>query len=314
MAQVPRILIIGVGAVGSFYGALLKRAGCHVEVVARTDYEQVKANGISVQSPLGDLSWQPDAVWHHDAAGQRDYSAPDYLLLCVKVLPDLDRAALVAPWMGERTCLALIENGLDIEAPLVAAFPNNPFVSGLAFVAVSRNAPGKIVHQAYGRLALGAFPQGQNSQSEHLASLFRLGGVDVACSDDIVHDRWKKTLWNAAFNPLSVLTNGAHTESMLNAEDGEWVVRSMMAEVIAVAASQGYTLSSDLIDTNIESTRAMGAYYNSMALDFLHQRPVELDAILGNVLALAKRSGIATPCLRTVMAALAIREKQTHSQ
>ena len=100
---------------------------------------------------------------------------------------------------------------------------------------------------------------------------------------------------------------GADTLSILDAPGGEELVRTMMKEVMAVAAADGYPLPDDLVEKNLAGTRKMGAYKNSMALDYLNDRPIELDAILGNVVAIAERHGVAVPHLKTVMTALRIR-------
>ncbi|MBQ25158.1 ketopantoate reductase family protein [Alcanivorax sp.] len=301
----PDILVIGAGAIGSFYGAILKRAGCSVSVVLRSDYEAVKADGFRFTSPLGELSWMPDHVYQ---PGESPVRVPDYVLLCVKVLPGVDRAELVRPWLGEHTGLVLIENGLDIERELAEAFPSNPLVSCLAFIAVSRTGPGTVNHQAYGQLVMGNFPQGFDHHCEHLAGLFREGGIDINETDAVVGERWRKCVWNTPFNPLSVLANGADTLSMLDAPGGEALIRTLMEEVIAVAKADGYPMPDNIIEKNLSGTRAMGAYKNSMALDYLNDRPIELDAILGNVVAIADRLNVPVPHLRTVLVTLRIRQ------
>ncbi|MZR61409.1 ketopantoate reductase family protein [Alcanivorax sp. DP30] len=305
MQNKPRCLVVGAGAIGSFYGALLKRAGCEVSVVLRSDYQAVVSEGIQLESPLGDLSWQPDHVYQ---PGDTPHNTPDYLLLCVKVIPGVDRAELVRPWMGDETALVLIENGLDIERELADAYPNNPLVSCLAFIAVSRTAPGRVSHQAYGQLVMGNFPTGFDSHCERMAGLFRDAGIKVDDSQAIVGERWRKCVWNAAFNPLSVLANGADTLTMLDAEGGEALIRNLMAEVMAVARADGYPLPEELIDKNIPGTRAMGPYKNSMALDYLNNRPIELDAILGNVVTIARQHQVPVPCLETILVALRMRK------
>ena len=300
----PDILVIGAGAIGSFYGAILKRAGCSVSVVLRSDYDTVKANGFRFTSPLGELSWTPDQVYQ---PGDTPAQMPDYVLLCVKVLPGVDRAELVRPWLGEHTGLVLIENGLDIERELAEAFPRNPLVSCLAFIAVSRTGPGTVNHQAYGQLVMGNFPQGFDRHCEQLAALFCDGGIDINGTDSVVGERWRKCVWNTPFNPLSVLANGADTLSMLDAPGGEGLIRTLMEEVIVVAQADGYPMPDGIIEKNLSGTRAMGAYKNSMALDYLNDRPIELDAILGNVVAIADRLNVPVPHLRTVLVALRMR-------
>lgn len=304
MQKQPHCLVVGAGAIGSFYGALLKRAGCQVSVVVRSDYEVVAQQGFQFESPLGDLSWQPDHVYR---PGDTLAEIPDYLLLCVKVIPGVDRAELVRPWMGDHTVLVLIENGLDIERELAEAYPSQPLVSCLAFIAVSRTAPGKVNHQAYGQLVMGNFPHGVDAHCQRLSGWFRDAGIKVEESEAIVGERWRKCVWNAAFNPLSVLANGADTFTMLEVEGGEALIRDLMKEVMAVARADGYSLPEDLIEKNIPGTRAMGAYRNSMALDYLNDRPIELDAILGNVVAIAQRHDVAVPRLETILVALRMR-------
>src|SRR5699024_11943189 len=122
VSEAPRVLVIGAGAVGSFDAAMLKRFGGSVSVVLRSDYDAVAADGFVIDSPLGDLSYRPEHVHHvddiHSGSAQ---SAPDIILLCVKILSTGDRVALLRPWVGPPQRLALIANGIDIESALAAA-------------------------------------------------------------------------------------------------------------------------------------------------------------------------------------------------
>ncbi|MDI9245344.1 2-dehydropantoate 2-reductase [Marinobacter sp. CHS3-4] len=305
MTDKPEVLVVGAGAIGSFYGALLKRAGCRVSLVLRSEYEVVKDHGIRVNSTMGDLSFQPDNVYRD---GDTPRETPDYLFLCVKVLPQTDRAALVRPWMGKETALVLIENGIDIERELAEAFPDNPLISCLAFIAVSRTDPGVVEHTSYGQLVMGRYPQGVDDHCERLSSLFTGAGIKVKLTEAVVRERWRKCLWNTAFNPLSVIANGADTKTMLDAKGGEYLIRAMISEVMDVAAADGYQMSKDAVDKLIEGTRKMPPYKNSMALDYLNNRPIERDAILGNVVEIAKRYNIEVPHLNTVLVTLKMRE------
>lgn len=304
MTDKPSILIVGAGAIGSFYGAILKRAGCPVSTVLRSEYEAVKENGIRISSPLGDLSYRPDQVYRD---GDSPQSPPDYLILCVKVLPGTDRAELVRPWMGPNTRLVLIENGLEIERELAEAYPDNPLISCLAFIAASRTEPGVVEHKAYGKLVMGSYPEGISEECRTLSDLFIEGGIKVDLTEAVVGERWRKCLWNTPFNPLSVIANGADTRTILDTEGGEALIRAMIREVMAVAEAEGYPMEESLIEQNIEGTRKMPPYKNSMALDYLNDRPIERDAVLGNVVALAERHGIAVPHLNTVLVTLKMR-------
>ena len=304
MSNKPSILIVGAGAIGSFYGAILKKAGCSVSTVLRSEYDAVKANGIKISSPLGDLSYQPDHVYRD---GDTPAEEPDYLILCVKVLPGVDRAALVKPWMGSNTRLVLIENGLDIERELADAYPENPIISCLAFIAASRTEPGVVEHKAYGKLVMGSYPEGIDDHCRELSQLFIDGGINVDLTEQVVGERWRKCLWNTPFNPLSVIANGADTRTILDTEGGEELIRAMIREVMDVAAAAGYPMEEKVIEQNIAGTRKMPPYKNSMALDYLNGRPIEREAVLGNVVAIAQRHGIPVPHLNTVLVTLKMR-------
>ena len=108
MQKQPHCLVVGAGAIGSFYGALLKRAGCQVSVVVRSDYEVVAQQGFQFESPLGDLSWQPDHVTASNLAvvhaGQVDRSSPTRFdpLVCLLV-------TLQAPYAG------MYPGGVDLD-------------------------------------------------------------------------------------------------------------------------------------------------------------------------------------------------------
>lgn len=299
----PTVLIVGSGAIGSFYGAILHRGGASVSVVSRSDYDVVSESGFQISSPLGDLSYRPQAVLRSvEECGE----APDFLVLSVKVLDGLDRAALIRPAVGPNTAIVLIQNGIEIEPELVEAFPNNTVVSALAFVAVSRVAPGKIEHKAYGQLVLGDYPRGAGPAAKQFGALLDAGGVRGQVTEQVVTERWRKAVWNAPFNPLAVLGGGADTKTMLTAEGGEQLARVLMAEVCAVAEAAGHKLPDEIIEQNIASTYKMPPYRNSMALDWLNGRPLELEAILGNVIREARRYDVPVPHLQTVYTAVRI--------
>ena len=152
------ILIVGAGAVGALYGSALAKQGARVSVVCRSDYDAVSRDGYDIRSQLlGDHRFRPERVYR-DVAECRE--PPDYLLLTSKVLENVDRAALIRPAVGPRTVIVLIQNGVDIEAPIAAAFPDNELLSSLAFIGVGRSAPGQVNHQSLGSLILGRYPQG----------------------------------------------------------------------------------------------------------------------------------------------------------
>jgi len=286
----PSVLVVGTGAIGAFYGGKLAQAGAAVSVMCRSDYDVVRAHGITVESTLGDFHLKPVAVVRH---AREVPEPPQIILVATKVIPEMvDVSALIAEAVGPETAILLIQNGIAIEDPVVGAFPSNEIISGLAFICVTRTAFGRVVHQDFGRLTVGCYPEGTSSRTQALARLFSSVGVPCEESANIVTDRWRKLVWNAAFNPISVLGGGLNTREILESAGALKLVRRIMAEVCLLAEADGHPLPSGTVEANIEGTRAMKPYKTSMLLDFEARRPMEVEAILGNAMRAARRLGV----------------------
>lgn len=300
-----KVLIIGTGAVGSFYGSLLAKVGAEVSVAARSDYEQVKSHGIEIASEtgLGRFHFRPAAVVRDPAELEEQ---PDYVLLCVKVVEGVDRPRLIGKALAPDTSIVLISNGVEIEEEISQAFPAHELISGLAFICVARTAPGQIWHQAYGRLTLGNYPGGLSEKTKTLCAAYGQSGIQCLPSEDIVGARWQKCAWNAAFNPLSVLSGGLGTHDILATQ--EPFVRAIMEEICLVAGALGHPLPPETVNLQVDSTRKMPPYKTSMLLDFEAGRPMETEAILGNAVRAGHRAGLKIPHLESVYALMKLRE------
>jgi 2-dehydropantoate 2-reductase len=294
------VLIVGAGAVGALFGSALARQGARVSVVCRSDYDAVSRDGYDIRSKsFGDHRFRPDQVYRNVADCREP---PDYLLLTSKVLENVDRAALIRPAVGTRTVIVLIQNGVDIEPPIAEAFPDNELLSSLAFVAVGRGAPGQVNHLSLGSLILGRYPAGVTPAAQALAAAFEAGKVPCKLTENVIGARWQKAVWNAVFNPISILGGVLDTNAMLRTDAEVAFARRAMQEVCDVAQAAGHPQSPALIEQMLATTRAMPAYKTSMALDYENGRPMEIEAILGNTVRAARKAGVATPNLDAIYA------------
>ncbi len=287
-----RVLTVGAGAVGVYFTGRLAQSGVEVSVVARSDYEAAKSNGYDIHSIAGDFHFQPHAVLRSAA----DYPGEaDFVFFCGKTFaPALDmlRGAI----RSERTTIVLIQNGIGIEETIARAYPKNPLVSTVAYIGVSRPAPGKILHQGSGNLTFGYYPaRGITPEMTDLIEHFNSAKVPSVWADDIQYHRWKKLLWNISYNPISVLGGGLSTREMCKADGAGKLCSQLMDELISVANAAGVPLRRADADAQIEYNETFPAYLTSMLQDFNAGRELEVEGIVGNVWRVAQKLGVATP-------------------
>ncbi|MDD5697462.1 MAG: 2-dehydropantoate 2-reductase [Victivallaceae bacterium] len=296
-----RVLIIGAGGIGAYFGGRLAQAGMEVAVVCRSNYTPVKKNGFDIRSIAGDFSFNPAGVYRSCA----EYpGAADYLIVTTKVLPEIEAVKIIAAAVKPGTAIVLIQNGIGIETDIAAAYPDHELISAVAYIGVFRESDNRIEHQAAGHLKMGLYRGGSSAKLDLLCRAFNRAGVECEAVADIEFCRWVKLVWNTPYNPVSVLAGGADTRVISTTPELDDLCMELMREVCAVAAARGIHLPADIIRKNLDYTRAFPPYKTSMLLDFEHKRPLEAEAIVGKVVQLARAARVAVPRLETVYALL----------
>lgn len=305
------VTIIGTGALGSFCASRLHKAGAHITLVARSDFVTLQTKPVTIhEEETGTTySFTPDHVVKEPSS---DLPPADYVILCTKVLPTLDRPALLRGYVTQGTSIVLLCNGMDVEEDIRTVFPENEIISALAFICVTRLTAGEIRYQSTARFTIGTYPSGISDKVLALANAFQSSGFNCTTTADIIAARWEKCVWNAAFNPLSVISQGLTTLEIVGTQ--EEYVRAIMAEVCAVANADGHPLPENTINSRINFTKAMAPYKTSMLLDFEEGRPMETEAILGNTVRKAASYGVPTPHLDCLYAILKLLEVKTTSR
>jgi 2-dehydropantoate 2-reductase len=306
-----KIAIVGCGAVGSYYGALLSRAGSEVHFLLRSDYDAVRRQGVSIRSPQGDFHVQPKC-----ARAPEEVGPSDAVLVALKSTANSEFSRLIPPLVGPRTMVVTLQNGLGNEAELARFFPPEQILGGLCFVCLNRIAPGVIQHMAHGKVVLGEYLRWPEPRTHDFATLLRNAGVPCVVTENLERAHWEKLVWNIPFNGLGVagvagfeaVTSGKLAPNQPLGEclttdkllaDPKWtsLVRELMMEVIHGARALGYDLEESHADHQIERTRTMGAYKASTLIDYERGLALELQTLFLEPLRQAQQAGQPMPRL-----------------
>lgn len=304
--DVKRYAILGTGAIGGYYGGCLQRSGQDVHFLLHRDYEQVQRHGLRVDSVDGDFVLPAVQAYRRAA----DMPIADVVVIGLKttqsaqLLPEL-----LPPLLRSDTVILTLQNGLDIEQAIAAIAPQNRLLGGLCFICSNKVGPGHIHHLDYGSVLMGTYdperqPVGISAELKAVAADFTQAGIKVDLTPDLYLARWQKLVWNVPFNSLSVILDAMTTDIMADPHARQ-LAADLMAEVVAAAqactqqATPGTprSLPADIIDTMLTNTAKMKPYRTSMKIDFDEQRPLEVEAIVGNPLRAAQWAGIETPRL-----------------
>lgn len=314
MGAVPRIGIIGTGAIGGFYGVMLARAGFDVHFLLRSEFAAVAEHGLQLNSAVhGELRLNP--VQAYSCAD--DMPPCDWLLVGAKTTSNAELAPAIIKAAAAGAKVLLLQNGLDVEDSLREVLPDSlHLLGGLCFICVHRAAAGVIEHQALGAVNVGyhsgpalADEPARQAIVEQGAGLFRQAGIDSQAMINLQQARWQKLVWNVPYNGLSVLLGASTTPLMADASSRE-LIQALMAEVVQGALACGHTMPPGYAEHLFKMTEKMPDYWPSMYHDYLHKRPLELSAIYARPLAVARAAGCELPKIEALYQALSFIDRR----
>ena len=309
----PTIGIIGTGAIGGFYGLMLARAGFDVHFLLRSEFSAVTERGLHLDhASLGPLTLNPVQAYSSAA----DMPPCDWLLVGAKTTSNAGLAPAIIQAAAPDAKVLLLQNGLDVEDSLRELLPDSlHLLGGLCLICVHRTGPGVITHQALGAVNVGYHSgpavdeQARMNIVEEGAGLFRAAGIDAQAMPNLQQARWQKLVWNIPYNGLSVLL-GASTTPLMADADSRALIQALMAEVVQGAKACGHDMPSGYADYLFMMTEKMPDYWPSMYHDFMHKRPLELEAIYTRPLAAAKAAGCELPRIEALYRSLSFIDRR----
>src|SRR5580704_9871151 len=302
-----RILMLGAGAVGGYFGGRLAEAGRDVTFLVRPARAAVLAeHGLPVTSPLGDFTVRPQL-----ATADRLDGPYDLILLTAKHY-DLDQAiAAIRPAAGPGTAILPLLNGLVHLDRLEAVFGAGSVLGGVAYVGASLQPDGDIRHHnRLSGIAFGERAGGVSERARAISAEFEGSKVSAPPSDNVMLDMWEKFVMITTMAGMNCLMRGTIGEIMA-ADDGEALMLQLFAENQAVAAAAGFAPRPSYREQISQMLTEKGSVNNaSMHHDLAHGSRTEADWIIGDMRRRAVALGVATPLLRAAYANLQVYENR----
>jgi 2-dehydropantoate 2-reductase len=287
------VLVLGAGAVGGYFGALLARGGHEVTLVARgLNLAALAANGIRVRYADGTPTLQA-AV--RAVARPADAPPADVVLVCVKSYDTRTVAEALRPVVGPGTIVLSLQNGVENEAVLAETLGLAPLMIGLTRIGVELEAPGVVLYSGRGEILFGEPDGRETPRAQRLAAALAAAGVPHQLRRDVLVTAWEKLAWNAGFNAVTTLTDATVREVLASPASRDVVVRAM-EEVDAVATAQGIPVRRRRTQAVLDdSASGLPDFPTSMLQDRRRGRRLEHDAINGAVVRAARKVGVAVP-------------------
>lgn len=300
-----KIVMMGSGGVGGYYGARLAQAGHEVVFVARGAHaEAMRAKGLRVKSPLGDAHVRPVRV----VAEPAQAGPAEVVVVAVKLWDSAAAARAVAPITSGFA--VSLQNGVDKDSVLGAVLGRERVVGGVTHIGTVIAEPGVIEHTGkMQRVTLGELGGGRSARVQALVDALKSGGVEAVQSDDILRVTWEKFIFLTALSGLTALTRkpiGAVREHAATRA----LLHEALRETSAVARAEGVAIDPAFADRQLQMIDGLApTMLASMAHDLLRGRPLELEWLSGAVVSRGEKLGIPTPAHRAVYAALVLHAK-----
>jgi 2-dehydropantoate 2-reductase len=302
-----RILVVGAGAIGGYFGGRMLQAGCDVTFLVRPPRAAELAEaGLVIKSPHGDVTLNNPPTVQADKLAETF----DAVLLSCKAFDLDDAIESFAPAVGPQTAIIPLLNGMRHLDTLDKAFGRARVLGGLCAIAATLNEKREVVQLApLQSLSFGERDGNRSDRVRAIAAVFAKGAFDSTASETIVHDMWEKWVFLASLAASTCLMR-ASVGNILAAPGGKDFILGMLDECSAVAAAEGYAPRAAFLERIRGMLTSEGSQMTaSMFRDIKAGAPVEADHVIGDLVARADAAKVPVPKLRAAYTHLKAYEK-----
>ena len=299
-----RIVILGAGAVGGFYGALLSRSGCDVRFLARGAHlAAIRDYGLRVVGPLGDFTVRAPADDDPGTLGPADV-----VIVAVKTYDNPTALPLVRPLMGPDTMVLTLQNGVDSADDLAAVVGAAPVIAGATYVATAVDAPGVIRQTGtHRRIVFGECfepPAKVSERVRQLEAALKAADIHAEAVADARPALWEKFIYLA---PFAAFTGAARLPigPLWADADSRAAFLRAVEEVAAVARAEGIDVPEDLLPRLETYAAALPpSTRSSLLIDLSRGKRIEVESLSGSVVRRGRARGVPTPMMEALYAVL----------
>ena len=277
------ILIVGAGAIGSLYGALLSKRNT-VVLVGRTPHmTAIQHEGLTIKGKT-QIHVSIPAVETFD----KIQISPDLILITVKSYDTEVACRQILPYVHDDTMVMTLQNGLDNIEKMGQYIKKSHILAGVTMNGALISKPGEIHHTGKGETILGTTDGRWSPQLETIVNIFKDAGIQTRISDDIVREIWMKAIINSSINPITAFL-GCKNGYLLENPILKNIVEQVCHESTTIAASEGISVTpTEMIEKTIRVIRDTAQNYSSMVQSVRQGKKTEIDSINGALM----RSGI----------------------
>jgi 2-dehydropantoate 2-reductase len=291
-----KVAVVGAGAMGSLFGALLAEAGADVWLV---DVWEAHMEAVNSQGLLIEREGQVRCVALNATTDPREVGNCDLVIVFVKSIHTGDASRTAAMLAGKDGLVVTLQNGMGNADRIAQDVDPKKVIAGTTSYGGTMLGTGKIRHAGVGPTTIGMWHEGDSDKVQYVAAFLSKAGIETNVVADVKSLIWGKLLINVGINAITALT-GIKNGQLLDRESTVGLLKTAVEEAIAVAEAQGIVVRKDAVSHVLEVAKATAANRSSMGQDIDNQRLTEIEAINGVVVSEAKRLGIQAPVNRTL--------------
>ena len=296
-----KVLVMGAGGVGGYFGARLQQGGHEVVFVARGRHlEAIRKAGLRVESALGNAELEVKATSDPAEAG-----VVDVVLFCVKLWDTEGAAEQIRPAVGPRTIVIPFQNGVESIDRLRKILPPASVIGGSAYIGTRIGAPGVIEHTGtMARIRFGVLTPEQRPAAERFLEACRKASINAELSEDIVSVNWEKFVFLVALSSATAVAR-APIGTVRADPDLRWLFEEAMRETYRLARARGANLPDDFVEKQLAFAETLPAEMRASLLHDLEAGGrLEAPWLCGAVARMSAEAGLEAPVNRAVYAAL----------